>query len=662
METITKKVIITTFVAMLFRVEDCTCFEHELASCITTIIQSHFKPDESIAVSLPNTEEFEKQNNSLKLPLHADDIDIASKILQDINENTQSKIQIFGQMETDLTILDVNIVKPRSYINFVQTKEEEEIIESLEDQLNVFQDNENWNSRAKFLIVIMKLDIEIREKLALDVAILLQESFSIYNAVILIPRGEMKQNEYSEKKVHIIIEIYSWFPFESKNCGHVKEIILIDTCDRNTNANRSKTNLYPNKIPKDFNKCPIKLSFFGFPPFLVTTNNYKHTKNGNTYNVSGSTVDCVLIAIEKLNLKSEISQIVTNFDYNESIKFGTNVISGVYDIVIGFMPLSLHALSLGEYTIPLVFETFMIIVPCPAPISRVTRCLSIYTISLWFVLLLVLVLTVLLFSYAANIHNVSVKESHIFKTLTSSFVNAWAVFIGVSVPQMPRTTILRAYFFLFVCYSFAICTVFQAFFVTYLVEPGYGKPISSFDELLLKGIIFERVEVLDFGTSLVNVELEFNSKSQSYCTEYEKCVSNVIKYKNNSLKAVLGHADYVAKKLGITERSNAVCWLEDVQVDFYMTSYVTKGSYFVERMNSIIRLCMEAGLNKKLFSESMNSVLVKNGGRNVFENEDVFVFSISHLAPAFGALIIGCLISCVVFLFEIMWSFSNKKK
>jgi hypothetical protein len=62
--------------------------------------------------------------------------------------------------------------------------------------------------------------------------------------------------------------------------------------------------------------------------------------------------------------------------------------------------------------------------------------------------------------------------------------------MGVSVPQMPRTTNLRVLFFVFVCYCFAMSTVFQAFFTSFLVASGYGKEIASFDQAMHSDLMY----------------------------------------------------------------------------------------------------------------------------------------------------------------------------
>jgi Na+/H+ antiporter NhaA len=62
--------------------------------------------------------------------------------------------------------------------------------------------------------------------------------------------------------------------------------------------------------------------------------------------------------------------------------------------------------------------------------------------------------------------------------------------MGVAVPQQPTTSTLRVFFFLYVCFCFAISTVFQAFFVSYLVKRMYERNLETLDELLDSDVVY----------------------------------------------------------------------------------------------------------------------------------------------------------------------------
>jgi len=82
------------------------------------------------------------------------------------------------------------------------------------------------------------------------------------------------------------------------------------------------------------------------------------------------------------------------------------------------------------------------------------------------------------------------NETHTYQSLSHCLYNVWAVFMGVSVPQQTIISTLRVFFFLYVCFCFSISTVFQAFFISYLVEPKYEKKLETLEELLDSDVVF----------------------------------------------------------------------------------------------------------------------------------------------------------------------------
>jgi hypothetical protein len=66
--------------------------------------------------------------------------------------------------------------------------------------------------------------------------------------------------------------------------------------------------------------------------------------------------------------------------------------------------------------------------------------------------------------------------------------NVCAVLTGVSVPQKPISLSLRIFFTAWVSYSVAMTTVYQAYFIGLLVNPGFEKSITTLNDLIQSGI------------------------------------------------------------------------------------------------------------------------------------------------------------------------------
>ncbi|KAJ4431209.1 hypothetical protein ANN_19806 [Periplaneta americana] len=134
----------------------------------------------------------------------------------------------------------------------------------------------------------------------------------------------------------------------------------------------------------------------------------------------------------------------------------------------------------------------------------------------------------------------------------------------VSVPTMPNTWKLRMVVLLYVSYSFVITTVFQAFFTSFLVDPGYGKKMETLDEALKSDIKFAYSSAM--GIAAMNMDYKeiqsFPSSRHLHCDDNQKCIDRMI-YKRDII-AVAGdvYTEYLTSALGF-ESEKLLCRLND---------------------------------------------------------------------------------------------------
>jgi hypothetical protein len=107
--------------------------------------------------------------------------------------------------------------------------------------------------------------------------------------------------------------------------------------------------------------------------------------------------------------------------------------------------------------------------------------------------------------------------------------NAWSIFIVVTVPEITRSWKLRI-FFLFMCFTPLLSAVLQAFFVSYLVEPGYGEKFETFQELLDCSVSFGSNDAFEFcvRTMEYNNHLKFPLKRRVNCVDLKTCLMRMM--------------------------------------------------------------------------------------------------------------------------------------
>jgi hypothetical protein len=199
-------------------------------------------------------------------------------------------------------------------------------------------------------------------------------------------------------------------------------------------------------------------------------------------------------------------------------------------------------------------------------------------------------------------------------------------------------------------------TVFQAFFTSYLVEPGYGKKFETFDELLSSSVAYGYNDVAEFGMASTSYKEHerFPYSRRQECNDMKECMKRIAN--QSQLCTISGSqvSQYLASEMGIRDSSQYLCSLEENLVTSGLTSLLRNGSPFLNRLNALTRRSLEGGLLERYWAQLLWITNLRSKVRFLDHGNDLyFVFSLSNLRPAFTVLAFGCLLSSVVFLAEI---------
>jgi len=285
--------------------------------------------------------------------------------------------------------------------------------------------------------------------------------------------------------------------------------------------------------------------------------------------------------------------------------------------------------------------------------------LTTFSLSVWLTIVLVLLLTTAVFWFISNGPYRSVcNEIQSYQSLSNCFHNVWAVFIGVSVSQQPTKSSLRFLFFLYVCLCFAISTLFQAFFVSYLVEPNYEKKLETLEELLNSDVVYSYHPGINYAQDTISypevVKFVEHKDLKDDCSNLRKCVERIIK-RDIVLFVAPVFATYVAREMGALEVGKVTCSFEQVTGSENLTVLFKKGNPLLDRFNILMRPYLEAGLLEMLWTELQHRAYLRGGGRFRKAAGDMFfAFYLSHLKPAFVVLLVGTVLRSVVFIVELI--------
>jgi hypothetical protein len=514
---------------------------------------------------------------------------------------------------------------------------------------------------------------EPAQLLAAHICSVLWQVARIVNVLVLIP------NQSAYRPLHAVsstktsaadrLNVYTWFPFKFGTCGETQEVFLIDEWLFESKEKFSKNaHPYPSKVPKNLMGCPLNVSTVGISPSVIMTENNTHNDGSTEYRLTGAAVEILELVGEKMNLTACFLPPLLKLELETTIKMIVELDEGLSDVLIGTIPLMpIVVTSSFEATIPYFHIDLKMLVPCPKPIHATEKILTTFSLSVWLTIGLVLLLTTAVFWCAGNGPYRSVgTETHTYRSLSNSFQNVWSVFMAVSVPRQPTASSLRVFFYLYVCFCFAISTVFQAFFVSYLVEPNYEKPLETLDDLLHSDIVYGYHPALNYFQDTVSfpeyVKFLEHKKLQEDCTDLRKCVERMITQRDIATVTVPLYATYVAMEMGTVDIDKLICSLDEILPSSGLIFLFKKGNPLLDRFNILMRRCLEAGLVESLWTELQHRASLKGAGRiEEGAGNHVFTFTVSHLMPAFVALIVGTVLSSVVFIGELIVNWLCKR-
>jgi len=624
-----------------------TAEQRHIALCVQTIAHQYFNHGRSTVVSMPPDLRNNSRRPIIQFP-YSDNVQLVDLVLQYVHEYSFCPVQMMPPETQVDTTVEIN----HSYIIFIwREQEDEDIIEILRTQLNYLQHDSllQWNPRGRFVVVVTDQDSSSLMSDSLKIYELMWMEYKAVNTVILMP-------DSSEN--YTVLDLYTGFPYQNGNCEKVKDIILVDKWVLENNGTfYKKTNLFPSKIPNNFQKCVIKVGTFGLPPTVILIRKEIKEEGNTVYDIRGVNVEYFLLAMKKMNVTVVFLEPAMEISFAAGGEAASKLTSGTVDVLVGFVPLVPLVIS-GNTEPSIPFRSFSLkwIVPCPKPISRVDRILTVFNASVWLMMAIAFVLTSAVFWFLATYPDRVIEiESRNLQTIPNSIYNAWSIFIGVSVPEMPRSWNLRIFFLVYVCYCFAMSTVFQAFFVSYLVEPGYGEKISTFQELLDSSINYgsnSGLEVL-MGTMDFWDYLKFPLTRRVDCSIPKTCLTRMISDGDVATFSTVDYTRYIFNELGISGEMNSPCYLDENFNYMYLVSLFYRGNPMLNQFNNLIRRCHEGGFVLRYWIQLNHETLLRSRTKSDEDGSSMyFVFTLSHMFPAFSVLCFGYLCSTIVLFAE----------
>jgi len=135
------------------------------------------------------------------------------------------------------------------------------------------------------------------------------------------------------------------------------------------------------------------------------------------------------------------------------------------------------------------------------------------------------------------------------------------------------------------------------------------------------------------------------------CSDVRKFVERMITKGDIATLVPPVFATYGAREMGTVDVGKVMCSLVEDFVPVGAAVSFKKGNPLLESFNIVMRRYLEAGLLEKLWTQLQHQALLSGGGRFREADGDIFFsFSVSNLMPAFVVLLVGTVLSSVVFI------------
>ncbi|PSN37025.1 Ionotropic receptor 627 [Blattella germanica] len=642
-----------------------------IVSCVEDILHRDFKNIHPVVVSVPEIcrDSTPRALGLLLKPPKQDHQQLVDELLKTVSNFTLIQMRVPSLATENEYPGNNDQTRHRGYIFLIfscnadedSEADDEEFQYILDSQINVIMEKLTFNAMAKFIVILPEIFGDNSESFALALTRRWWNMAKMVNFIILLPHSviNIEEKEIQNGDEGAKLDLYSWSPYIDNNCDAVDKVILLDQwLPSNRDKFLKNTSLYNFTLPTNFHGCPLNVATFGPEPYVIADPNYTMDNGVELKDVNGLSIHVLYSLTRKYNLTLNFILHKKEISGSGNSDFLMKFLADEMHVIAGTIFPMITTLIYGDMSNPIVYDAAKYIVPCPTPIGKMWRILKTFTSSTWAALIVVLFLASFLTQLNSRTNR---KEYNMFTKFPYCLYSNWAVLLGISTPQIPFSSRIRQLFILYVWYCFAINQVFQAYFVTYLVEPGYGKSLETLDDLRLSKITYGWFNMAAWIIAVLDT-LDFKTVAYSLreCIDVYPCTEIVISEQNLAALTSPFLAWYIARKKGFQNLNKIVCFLEENLFTFYFPFLVRKGFPLLSIINYHILIYMQTGLQERYLSELIHGILLKADERH---NEDLMytVFTMKYLGPIFMLLIFGCFISTMVFIGEIVFNFCRKK-
>ncbi|PSN47437.1 Ionotropic receptor 678 [Blattella germanica] len=596
--------------------------EEFVITCLKRIAEQYFTEKSKLVISLPDLEKRPQVDRYLSISsTKSTSMDMAQLIAKELS-----------YMSKLILIIQPNVENMNSMLNATYTLSSYQVLIVFFECTNLSKLYfEILNTKPDFIVIlVLTSHYSDFENETVTRLFTIFSKAKTFNLLLLIPNTHTQSKREEIKS----LALYTWYPYDPvENCGRFNKAVKVSEWVLEGEGKFTEdSKLFPQVVTANFTGCAIIAERF--------------FENANKNPPDAIRFLLEYVEYPYLNMMADVLNMDVILSELDNFKMFN-------DVLIGALPLNVIS--------PLVYESplqpfraaqLKWFVPCPQPILRHGNFIRVFSYEIWICIIVV----TLLITFITHIFYKYINGFKLSSDFSCTFLTVWGILTGVSTDLRSGNLKIRIVLVIWVCYCLVISTIFQTLFTGFLIEPGVDGGISDIDQLnnsnFLRGIpIVEYITLLN----ILNKSNIF-SITNVHCTFIE-CLNHYLKRNDFAFYAEVSFMSYFCDSLGLR-----CCTIDDMAVTVHYSLLIAKNSYYFDVISNTFLRVIESGIMtmirgkaEELHKVSGSDILIGTDDSLVHRSfEDYFIFSLNHLQVTFYLFGIGCFISSVIFVCEML--------
>lgn len=499
-------------------------------------------------------------------------------------------------------------------------------VHQFEVLLQAFQGTKCWNPQGQFIV-------------------------SIYDSQNITEIFEVAWKYYVLNMNVVLLEepnprVYTYFPYNSQNCSINLTSEILFSCN-----DRVPIQVFPKKVPAQLNGCEINLMAYNIPPYVLNV-----SANREDPKVAGLEVTIMHNIAQQLNMTERY--IPHNYKHWGTV-LPNGTMTNMYkeiadrkvDTMFGMIPFGTPPQFQFECSFIYVTESLTWWVPTANELPRWMSLMKLFQPRALNLILLTFPVNGLLWWLFGR----TKETSSSYRIWYRSILASWSVLLQITHAP-PKFAVTRILYLFFTIFSLLLYTAHQSVLVSTLTKPHHEPQIKTVEELLeskLKFGFFPLIaESYNDSSNWVHRKISSNFIA---CPITEECMNRTAFKRDFAVAKNRRQAMYLTQKYYLHPNGKPMIYGFREGIMYFPKFVAASGYPLLKMFDKLILRLLASGLIDKWDKDITSHHIYKDETKRR-------PLTVQHLLLPFVHLMMGLIVSFLVFILEIIIKKCSDKK